>query len=121
MDDEIVEFLRSSIRSVWNVELLLVLAADPTRTWTADELVLELRASDYIVQEGLRSLAAAGLVGATSPTTHGFMPASEELRRIVGEVERQYRERPQMVTRAIFSAPNETLRTFADAFRIKRD
>jgi hypothetical protein len=120
MDDDFVAFLRGSIRSVWNVELLMVLARDPEREWTPDDLVRELRASDYIVRDGLKLLQSSGLVGATSATTFAYLPASEDFRRLVEELGQQYRERPQTLASAIF-APEDKLRTLANAFRLKKD
>ena len=115
-----VAFLRESIRSVWNVELLLVLARNPGRAWMPDDLVREMRASDHVVRDGLKLLQVAGLIGAVSPSTFSYLPASDDLRRLVEELEWQYRERPQTVTRAIF-APRDKLRTLAEAFRLKKD
>jgi hypothetical protein len=121
MDRELVDLLRGSIRSVWNLELLLFMARNAQRGWRADDLVRELRASDFIVSEGLQTLQTAGLASPAGEGTHRYLPASGDLDRLVQQLERQYRERPQSVTRAIFSAPNDKLQTFADAFRLKRD
>jgi hypothetical protein len=50
-----------------------------------------------------------------------YAPASAELDRIVGELEKVYAERPTTVVKAIMAAPSEKLQIFADAFRIKKD
>jgi hypothetical protein len=121
MDSDLLQFIRGSIRSVWNLELLLCLRRHSDRAWQADELVRELRASDFVVEEGLASLQAAGLVGAEAESAYRYAPASIALDKLVQQLDRHYQERPQSVTNAIFSAPNDTLRTFADAFRLKKD
>ena len=53
--DELSRFIRSSFRSVWSLELLLLLKRE-RRTWTHAELVAALRASDLIVGQGLEAL-----------------------------------------------------------------
>lgn len=121
MDDELRDFLRHSIRSVWNIELLLWLYRHPGRGWAPEELVREMRASDLIVSQGVAGLQQAGLVVAEDGGACRYSPASPDLDRLVQQLERVYRERPSVVTRALFSAPTEKLSTFADAFRLKKD
>jgi DNA-binding IclR family transcriptional regulator len=117
---EVVEFIQSSVKSVWSAELLLFLRRRPERGWTGDELIRELRSSRSVVAEILATFLQAGLV-----TEEGGMfryaPASTELDRVVGELERVYTERPTAVVKAIMAAPSEKLQIFADAFRIKKD
>jgi len=121
MDDGLREFLRHSIRSVWNVELLLWLSRHAGRGWPAADLVRELRASDVVVSQGIASLQQAGLLLAETGGTYRYAPASPELDRLVQQLERIYRERPSLVTRALFSAPTDKLAALADAFRLKKD
>lgn len=119
-ESDILDFVRSSFRSVWNVELLLFLSRSPSRAWAAEELVREMRSSDIVVNEGLTMLQAAGLV---SPDGSGFRyaPANPQLHGYVTELDTLYRERPLTVIKAIFSQPSDKLQTFADAFRLKKD
>ncbi len=118
---ELLDFVRTSIRSVWTLELLLFLWRSSNSRWTAAQLVQELRASDGIVNEGLASLQAAGLVMSEAGGTFRYAPASSHLDRLVGQLAQLYRERPTTVTKAIFSSPNDRLHTFADAFKLKKD
>jgi DNA-binding transcriptional ArsR family regulator len=119
--DDLLEFIRGSIRSVWNVELILLMWRQSRRTWAPDELVRELRASEFVVSEGLGALQAAGLVTAEADGRYRYAPASPEFDRLVQQLDQVYRERPTAVTRAIFSSPTDKLQTFADAFRLKKD
>ncbi len=121
MDDELRDFLRHSLRSVWNIELLLWLYRHTGRAWFPADLVQEMRASDVVVSQGIAALQQAGLIVAEADGTSRYSPASPELDRLVQQLERVYRDRPSVVTRALFSAPNDKLATFADAFRLKKD
>jgi hypothetical protein len=121
MDADLREFLRHSLRSVWNIEILLALFRNPSRAWMADDLVRELRASDFIVSQGMQGLQQAGLIVVESNGSFRYAPASTDLDRMVQELERVYRERPSVVTKALFAPSEDKLQTFADAFRLKKD
>jgi hypothetical protein len=121
IEGELLDFIRSSIRSVWTLELLLLMRQQSRRAWPAAELVRETRSSDFVVSESLSTLQAAGLVTAESEGVYRYAPASPQFDRLVQQLEQVYRERPVAVTKAIFSSPNEKLQTFADAFKLKKD
>jgi hypothetical protein len=121
MDETLSDFLRQNIRSIWNVELLLLLHRQSGRPWQQAELVRELRASDVVVSEGTASLRQAGLILAEADDTIRYCPASATLDRLVQQLDRVYRERPTAVTKALFSAPSSSLQAFSDAFRLKKD
>jgi len=88
-------------------------------SWTADQLVRELRASTLVVHEALTGLLNAGLVAATETDLFCYRPASEDLAAFVDKTRSLYDEKPLAIINAIAAAPNEKLRIFADAFRLK--
>lgn len=111
--------LHTSIRSVWALELLLLLKRRTDRVWTAEALVQELRASTLLVEQNLKELLAAGLIREEEP---GFVfgPATPALAQACDDLEQAYRQRPVTVVNAIVSAATNNLQTFADAFKFKR-
>ena len=60
-DPDLAQFAREHVRSVWGVELLLVLKRDPTRRWPPEALVAELRASTSLVVDTLMRFERSGL------------------------------------------------------------
>jgi hypothetical protein len=118
-DDEILAFVQRSISSVWALELLLLLRREPRRSWAHGELVRELRSSDAIVTEAAASLRTAGFVAAEPGGIYRYAPASPELDHIAAQIEATHAERPLSLAKAIMSAPNDKLRIFADAFKLK--
>lgn len=106
---------------MWTLELLLCLRRSAERTWSATELIRELRASESIVVDGLRHLERAGLTAPDPDGRYRYRPASSALDGLVVDLERLYRERPSTVTQMIFGTSNEKLHKFADAFRLKKD
>ena len=117
-EEEVYAFVRQSIGSVWTLELLLLLQRNNARVWQADELVRELRSSQTIVDEGLARLRAAGLLS-ESDGGYIYRPASPDLQRLADDLQRIYAAKPISVVKAIMTAPNDKLRIFSDAFKLK--
>lgn len=117
-DEEIFAFVRTSVRSVWALELLLLLRRDPARSWHPDDLVRELRSSPAIVHEELAALCAAGLCG-HAEGRYRYQPATAAQDALAAALQDTYAARPMAVVKAIMSAPNEKLRIFSDAFKLR--
>lgn len=119
--EEVLRFIRSTIKSVWTLDVLLMLRRGRARTWQIDELVRELRGNRTLVHDVLSVLAKAGLVETGEDGTCRYRPATEEADALVAELERIYVERPLALIKEIVSAPNEKIQSFADAFKLKKD
>ena len=118
-NDEILRFIASSFRSVWALELLLVLKSEQ-RSWSHEELVSTMRASDLVVTKALDALEAAGLVSNDGDKAQ-YMPVSEDVAALVSDAEVLYAKKPDAVRRAIVSASAGDAAAFADAFRLRKD
>jgi len=117
--DDVLRFIASSFRSVWALELLLVLKSEP-RPWTHEELVTTMRASELVVTKALAALEAAGLVSNDGDGAR-FMPVSNEVAALVEDAEALYAKSPDAVRRAIVSASAGDAAAFAEAFRLRKD
>ena len=115
---ELQQFIVAYIPSVWALELLLLLRADPARLWSPTDLLKELRASTSLVDENLSHFERHGLA-LKEDVGWRFAPASPHLETLAAELAALYRERP-MYTIGLIARP-DPLRALADAFRIKRD
>jgi hypothetical protein len=113
--------LLRSLRSVWTLQLLLTLWRAPARSWGAEELVLELRASDVVVRESLRELVSLGLARAEDQCRYCLDPTKPALADMVGRLDLLYRERQVSVIEAIFARPDDALQNFSSAFKLKKD
>lgn len=120
-EQEIAEFIRTTFRSVWALELLLMTAGDPARSWSSAELVAALRASELIVARAVAELASAGMLVIDSEEQVRYAPASEQLQQRTDEAREYYARSPDKVRRMIVSASAGGLTAFADAFRIRKD
>jgi len=117
---EILTFVREAFRSVWVLELLLVLRRDPNKSWTVPDLVTALQASERIITDGLAALVSAGLAAERDKGLHQFAPASPVVAEIAEELVNLHARKPVAVVQAILSAPNDKIRIFADAFRFNK-
>jgi len=116
--EQVAGFIRSSFRSVWSLEVLLLLKREP-RLWSPTEIVAALRASDLIVAQSLDALAAAGLVALEKDSAASYRPAPS-LAPLADAAESLYARSPDAVRRLIVGAPSG-LAAFADAFRLRKD
>lgn len=116
---DLIHFITASFRSVWALELLLVLKREP-RVWHPAELVTTMRASELVVSKALDSLLAGGLAALEAGGAR-YMPVNDEVAGYVERTEKLYAARPDAVRRAIVSAQAAGLTAFADAFRLRKD
>jgi hypothetical protein len=119
-EEAILKLISESFRSIWPLELLLVLSHGPRRSWQVDALVRELRASVPLINQGLDDLVAVKLVSADQDGKYRFQPASAACAEVACELIDLYNLKPRAVTRALYSAPIDRIQTFADAFRLRK-
>ncbi|HEY9217309.1 MAG TPA: hypothetical protein VIO94_04620 [Phenylobacterium sp.] len=119
VDPDLLTFIREHIRSVWALELLLLLRRQPDRAWTQDDLVRELRASATLIASNLEALERAALIVREEDGRCRYAPAAPALARLCDELELAYRERPVALINVIAS-PADKLQSLADAFRIRK-
>jgi hypothetical protein len=118
-DDELLSFVASSFRSVWALELLLLLKGE-RRHWPRVELVSTLRASDLVVAHALDGLIAAGMVSVDDQGA-AYAPTNDQVDQSIERVEQLYRSKPNAVRRAIIAASSTSATAFADAFKLRKD
>lgn len=120
VSDEVLAFVHTYIRSLWTLEVFLLLHKRPDVIWNEREIVVELRASNAAVREGLIYLTSAGIVRRTSNGEYGYLAGTSPTHGVADELAKLYEERPLAVLKTIAAAPDERVRIFADAFVIKR-
>jgi hypothetical protein len=118
-EEEVSSFIRSSFRSVWSLELLLLLRREP-RIWSHEELVSALRASDLVVSQGLEMLCIAGLV-AVDDKGNGIYSPTPGAGALADGAAALYARSPDAVRRLIVGRKASGLAAFADAFRLRKE
>jgi hypothetical protein len=117
---DLFQFLKGSVRSVWALELLLLMRKTRERSWKPADLVRELRASAPLVTGVLKTFHDAGLIRETDDGEYVYAPAAPAIEAYCTELEQAYRERPVAVINAIVASnTTDDLQAFADAFRFR--
>ncbi len=116
-------FLEERIHSVAQLELLLLLKSDPGKAWAAPDASRTLAVPLEMAATHLSELQVAGLLSASggSQPSFRYQPASSDLEHLVESLATVYQERRVSVITLIYSKPVDKVRTFADAFRFRKD
>lgn len=120
MDDQVLEFIRTSVKTVWSLELLLFMRRNVRRTWSSDQLIRELRSSRTAVSESITVFVQAGILR-EEESGFRYDPAHAWMEGMIEQLAQEYAERPTTIIKTIVDAQNAKLQDFANAFRIKRD
>jgi hypothetical protein len=120
ISEDLLSFIRASIRSTWALELLLLMRKQAGRVAAPEELVRALRSTPSLINTCLEQLQQAGLVVREDSGAWRYAPAAPALDQLTGELEAAYAERPVAVINAIMNTPSDRLKSFADAFRFPK-
>lgn len=120
-DEDIEEFICDSFTSIWDLELLATAIAMPREGLTALELVDRMRASELVVEQGVASLVAAGIVSLDHDGRLQFRPVNEDVERSAMRANDFYQRFPGRARRLMISRQAPGLNAFADAFRLRKD
>ena len=115
-----MELVESCLDSIWSLELLLLLHAQPDRRWTTKEMVAELRSSELVVAQSVRCLLGCGLLIDEADSTVRYSAASTDLDVFVVKLDHENRTRPNKIRRMIIARPNAKLTSFSDAFNLRK-
>ena len=118
-EQDLDQFIASTIHSVEEVEILTVLSRSPETFWSADALAQHLGLKPDVVAARSRDLERRGLIksGESGPV-YRFAPANEAMVEQVKTLVDAYRDRRVSVINSIYSANLTRLRSFADAFKL---
>ena len=120
LPEDVVNFIRSSIGSIWALEQLLLLHREPNRVWSVEELTRELRSSLGIVTGVLMQFERVALVE-QGEGCYRYRAATPELEAQVERLVSHYAQFPLAVMQTILLAPNHKIQLFEDAFRLKKE
>jgi hypothetical protein len=119
LEPHLLAFIRSSIPSIWALELLLLLRRAAPGYLTRAELVQHLRATPTLIERLLQKLLVSGLVSSNGDGAYRFECKTSATENLCEALALAADERPIALRDAIIAAPNDKLRDLADAFRFK--
>jgi hypothetical protein len=123
LSEDIRKFIIENIDSVEQLEILLLLHRESARAWDPDEISREMRGEVSSILKRLDALFDKRLLWRSEdvPPKYRYSPQSQGLSEIVDRLAVLYPEMRFRIINLIFSKPIDVLRTFADAFKIKKD
>ena len=124
MADDIPEnvkrLIAERIDSIPELEAVLLLREHPGEEWDADQAGARLYVSRIVASHILAALAAHGFL-VRSGETYRYLPADDSLVSDVEDLARCYSRHLVAVTRLVHAKPGARVRSFADAFRFRKD
>lgn len=95
---------------------------DPNRSWTAPEVAEALGAAPEAVAMRLFLLASSALImfEAAAVPRYRYTSRDREQDRLLRELAQLYAEDRRAIADAVENGPRDPLRSFADAFRLKK-
>lgn len=116
------QFVIKHIDTSEQVEVLLQLHTAPERAWSVDAIYQKVLTSRESVARQLDLLCARGLAEARGePKVYLYRPQAPELDAAVKGLAGAYRLAPHRIIELIYSKPSSAIRSFADAFRLRKD
>jgi len=122
LPQDVEAFIRGHIRSVLQLEVLLLLHKVPERWWTPEEVDRELRSAVATTRQVLHDLCNAGLiqVQGEAAVSFRFAPMAEQDRAVVNALSERSRTHFHLVVETIYTPGRASLQDFADAFTFKK-
>ena len=123
ISDELRQFLQQRLASVEQVEIVLLLKSDPSRTWTASEVAAHLGTAPEPAAMRLFLLASAGLIAfeVQGMPRYRYAATGDGTDALLNELASVYDAHREAVTALVEApAPPDPIRSFADAFKLKR-
>lgn len=124
MPPRVLGFIQSSIDAVEQLHVLLLLFEASPAARTVEQICRELRSTPASVRKRLHDLVSRKVLApeaVTADNEASFLTATPEVSELVRELSELYRLRPHRVIAQIFAQPPPALRSFSDAFVLKKD
>ncbi len=123
LPEAVCRLIAEHIDSVEQLEVLLLLWRHPSRGWAPEAVARELRIEPASADKRLEDLERGGFLQCRDRACREYQYAPEPPERdgLVRGLAEGYAERRVTVINLIFSKPVDRIRTFADAFRLRKD
>jgi len=122
--DEFCRFLRASVPTVEAAETLLLLQREPERWWSVEEVVKALLPGASLSPAAVAGyfvlFHSNGMIAIGPDKRAQYRPGTSELERHAATLAQAYLERPVTLIRVIYALRDAKIRSFAEAFRLKR-
>ena len=119
---EVQDFIRSHLSSVAQLEILLLLQAAPGRPHAPDDVAESLRIDPVWAGAEMQRLHTNGLFERSEDgSAYCYRPGTPALDAAVRGLAKAFSTHRVSVITLIFATPSDSVGSFADAFKLKRD
>lgn len=121
--DDLRALIQDTIPTLDAAELLLLLAQNRDRPYSVRAIIEAMRptaVSESTARRYLQQFESRGLIAPAENESYQYAAVTPELEAAVRALTRVYNERPVTLVRMIYSLKDEKIRSFADAFRLKK-
>jgi DNA-binding HxlR family transcriptional regulator len=120
---QVIDFIAGYIDTALQLEILLLLRNHAERSWTATEIDAELRINQEWVASQLGELCRCGLLRCTQDgaPTYQYGPTDPKVASAITALASWHATHRVAIISMIYSKPADKLRSFADAFRLRKD
>jgi hypothetical protein len=118
---EIRSFISTYLRSLEQLEILLLLSSNPDAGWTVQRVYEIILSSKASVESWLEDFVGVGFFerSADSPPIYRFI-ATGELAASIETLAQLYKTKPVRIIEAIFKKDRNPAQSFADAFKLRK-
>lgn len=119
--ENVREFMKNYINSVAILDLLIMIKNQPHRDWTATEVSAEMRTNPSYATLQLNQLVDAKVLDKSEPKGSYRYKNDSPHHDSIAQLEELYHLKKSSIINQIYSQPLDSLRDFANAFKIKKD
>jgi hypothetical protein len=113
-------FLSRYVRSIEQLEILLLLGTQPGVLWSASKVYEAILSTPSSVQRWLSELVSVGLLEKTSDAAASYRCSTDgDVRSQIALLAQIYRTSPVRVIETIYKREANAAQSFADAFKLK--
>lgn len=121
VSERLREFLQQRLSSLDQIEVVLLLRSDPSRSWTAPEVAARLGTAPEPAAMRLFLLASAGLIVFEATGVPRYRYATDAATdALVTELADVCASDQNAVAAIVDTTPRDPIRSFADAFKLKK-
>lgn len=124
LSEAVRQLIVQHISSVDQLEILLLLKENSARVWTVEDVSQALLTQPEVTATRLSELAHDGLLSVKNvcgKDLYRYHARTAQLEPAVAELARLYPQYRVRIISLIYSKPTDKIRTFADAFRLRKE
>ena len=120
LTNRLLNFFTDHVQSIERLEILCILAENPAKSWSVNEVFRHVQSTEKSVGDCLQHFAIHNLAAIDSNNCFQFPSRTSEETKAAVDLVRTYRERRVAVIEAIYAKRADGIQGFADAFRPRK-